>query len=99
MVSPLLPVYVREELHGPELAVALSFSGGGLRAAAFSFGVLKALEASSRPGNDLLADLKLDVAHLARYSPRKGTVAERRGWMAFGPNSRQEGNQQGQGSG
>lgn len=27
MVSPLLPVYVREELHGPELAVALSFSG------------------------------------------------------------------------
>lgn len=27
MVSPLLPVYVREDLHGPELAVALSFSG------------------------------------------------------------------------
>jgi tRNA-2-methylthio-N6-dimethylallyladenosine synthase len=27
---------------------------------------------------DLLADLKLDVAHLARYSPRPGTVAERR---------------------
>ncbi|MGE0135404.1 MAG: MFS transporter [Dehalococcoidia bacterium] len=27
MVSPLLPVYVREELNGPELAVALSFSG------------------------------------------------------------------------
>jgi MFS family permease len=27
MVSPLLPVYVRDELHGPELAVALSFSG------------------------------------------------------------------------
>jgi len=26
----------------------------------------------------LLADLKLDVAHLARYSPRPGTVAERR---------------------
>ena len=27
---------------------------------------------------DLLADLQLDVAHLARYSPRPGTVAERR---------------------
>lgn len=27
---------------------------------------------------DLLADLKMDVAHLARYSPRAGTVAERR---------------------
>ncbi|MGE5123249.1 MAG: tRNA (N6-isopentenyl adenosine(37)-C2)-methylthiotransferase MiaB [Acidobacteriaceae bacterium] len=27
---------------------------------------------------DLLEELKLDVAHLARYSPRKGTVADRR---------------------
>ena len=27
MVSPLLPVYVRDDLNGPELAVALSFSG------------------------------------------------------------------------
>jgi len=27
---------------------------------------------------DLLAELKLDVAHLARYSPRSGTVSERR---------------------
>ena len=26
----------------------------------------------------LLADLKMDVAHLARYSPRKGTVSDRR---------------------
>ena len=26
----------------------------------------------------LLADLKMDVAHLARYSPRKGTVSKRR---------------------
>ena len=26
----------------------------------------------------VLADLKLDVAHLARYSPREGTVATRR---------------------
>ncbi|MCK4726545.1 MAG: MiaB/RimO family radical SAM methylthiotransferase, partial [Anaerolineales bacterium] len=28
--------------------------------------------------SDLLAELKLDVAHLARYSPRPGTVSERR---------------------
>jgi len=28
--------------------------------------------------HDLLRELKLDVAHLARYSPRPGTVAERR---------------------
>jgi tRNA-2-methylthio-N6-dimethylallyladenosine synthase len=27
---------------------------------------------------DLLAELRLDVAHLARYSPRPGTVSERR---------------------
>jgi tRNA-2-methylthio-N6-dimethylallyladenosine synthase len=27
---------------------------------------------------DLMADLKLDIAHLARYSPRPGTVATRR---------------------
>ena len=27
---------------------------------------------------DLLSDLKLDVAHLARYSPRPGTVSARR---------------------
>jgi tRNA-2-methylthio-N6-dimethylallyladenosine synthase len=27
---------------------------------------------------DLLAELKIDVAHLARYSPRPGTVADRR---------------------
>ena len=27
MVSPLLPVYVRDDLNGPEIAVALSFSG------------------------------------------------------------------------
>lgn len=27
---------------------------------------------------DLLADLRMDVAHLARYSPRTGTVSERR---------------------
>lgn len=36
MVSPLLPVYVREELHGPELAVALSFSGLALTQVAVS---------------------------------------------------------------
>jgi tRNA-2-methylthio-N6-dimethylallyladenosine synthase len=35
-------------------------------------------EAQFQQTYDLLAELKLDVAHLARYSPRPGTVAERR---------------------
>jgi tRNA-2-methylthio-N6-dimethylallyladenosine synthase len=35
-------------------------------------------ESQFQKSYDLLADLKLDVAHLARYSPRSGTVAERR---------------------
>ena len=35
-------------------------------------------EAQFQRTYDLLATLKLDVAHLARYSPRPGTVAERR---------------------
>ena len=35
-------------------------------------------EAQFQDTYDLLADLKLDVAHLARYSPRAGTVSERR---------------------
>lgn len=39
--------------------VALSFSGGGTRAAAFSFGVLKALDAASSPSLDLLDDLTM----------------------------------------
>ena len=39
--------------------VALSFSGGGMRAAAFSFGVLKALNASSPSGHDVLDDVTL----------------------------------------
>jgi tRNA-2-methylthio-N6-dimethylallyladenosine synthase len=34
--------------------------------------------AQFRQTYDLLEELKLDVAHLARYSPRPGTVAERR---------------------
>ncbi len=42
---------VRENL------VALSFSGGGLRASAFSFGVLQALKEVSPKGDDLLDDL------------------------------------------
>jgi NTE family protein len=42
---------VRENL------VALSFSGGGLRAAAFSFGVLQALREVSPKGEDILDDL------------------------------------------
>ncbi len=35
-------------------------------------------EAQYQDTFDLLADLKLDVAHLARYSPREGTVSARR---------------------
>lgn len=35
-------------------------------------------EAQFQQTYDLLSDLKMDVAHLARYSPRPGTVAERR---------------------
>ena len=35
-------------------------------------------EAQFQRTYDLLRDLRLDVAHLARYSPRPGTVAERR---------------------
>jgi tRNA-2-methylthio-N6-dimethylallyladenosine synthase len=35
-------------------------------------------EAQFQGTYDLLAELKLDVAHLARYSPRAGTVSERR---------------------
>jgi tRNA-2-methylthio-N6-dimethylallyladenosine synthase len=35
-------------------------------------------EAQFQRTYNLLAELKLDVAHLARYSPRPGTVAERR---------------------
>ena len=35
-------------------------------------------EAQFRHTYDLLAELRLNVAHLARYSPRPGTVAERR---------------------
>jgi len=35
-------------------------------------------EAQFQRTYDLLAELRLDVAHLARYSPRPGTVAQRR---------------------
>ncbi len=35
-------------------------------------------EAQFQRTYDLLAELRLDVAHLARYSPRPGTLAERR---------------------
>lgn len=35
-------------------------------------------EAQFQETYDLLADLRLDVAHLARYSPREGTVSARR---------------------
>jgi NTE family protein len=52
------PIGPARNIAGQNL-VALSFSGGGMRAAAFSFGVLKALEASSSPTADLLDDLTM----------------------------------------
>ena len=42
-----------------ENLVALSFSGGGLRAAAFSFGVIKALHAAGTPEQDVLSDVTM----------------------------------------
>ena len=42
-----------------ENAIGLSFSGGGLRAAAFAYGVLTALEETETPTGDLLDDLAL----------------------------------------
>lgn len=42
-----------------ENLLALSFSGGGLRAAAFSFGVLKALHSASASGDDVLDDVTM----------------------------------------
>ena len=52
------PVGPARNIAGQNL-LALSFSGGGMRAAAFSFGVLQALEASSGPADDLLDDLTM----------------------------------------
>jgi len=40
-------------------SIVLSFSGGGLRAAAFAHGVLTALESVKTPGGDLLDDVAL----------------------------------------
>jgi NTE family protein len=59
-----------------ENAIALSFSGGGLRASAFAHGVLKALEETKTPTGDLLDDLtfissvsggSLTAAHYGLY--------------------------------
>ena len=61
---------IRERLNGkfPGVSIAtdviVGFPGEG--------------EAQFQRTYDLLAELKLDVAHLARYSPRPGTVAARR---------------------
>lgn len=54
---------VQKQAYGPSLSlggtvVSLSFSGGGMRAAAFSFGVLKGLDAiPGREGKSLLDDV------------------------------------------
>src|SRR4051812_30363712 len=42
-----------------ENSIMLTFSGGGLRAAAFAHGVLTALEGIETPGSDLLDDVAL----------------------------------------
>jgi NTE family protein len=47
-----------EDLMG-ENSIILAFSGGGMRAAAFSYGVLTALESVKTPQGDLLDDLAL----------------------------------------
>lgn len=44
------------DIVGPD-AIAVSLSGGGTRAAAFGLGVLKGLEAASKPGDDLVDDI------------------------------------------
>ena len=44
------------DIMGPS-AIAVSLSGGGTRAAAFGYGVLKGLEAASLPGDDLVDDI------------------------------------------
>ena len=43
----------------PANAIALSFSGGGLRASAFAHGVLQALAETNVEGGDLLDDVFL----------------------------------------
>ena len=54
-----------------ENSIVLSFSGGGLRAAAFAHGVLTALESAKTPGGDLLDD----VASISSVSGSSLTAA------------------------
>src|SRR5882672_5598607 len=54
-----------------ENSIVLSFSGGGLRAAAFAHGVLTALESAKTPGGDLLDD----VAFISSVSGSSLTAA------------------------
>ncbi|HSF80852.1 MAG TPA: tRNA (N6-isopentenyl adenosine(37)-C2)-methylthiotransferase MiaB [Anaerolineales bacterium] len=57
-------------------------SNGGIPAVSIATDIIVGFpgetEAQFQRTYELLAELKLDVAHLARYSPRPGTVAERR---------------------
>jgi tRNA-2-methylthio-N6-dimethylallyladenosine synthase len=57
-------------------------SNGGLAGVSIATDIIVGFpgesEAQYQRTYDLLADLKLDVAHLARYSTRPGTLAERR---------------------
>ena len=61
---------IRERIQKPALGVSIATD--------IIVGFPGETEAQFQLTYDLLADLKLDVAHLARYSTRPGTVADRR---------------------
>jgi NTE family protein len=58
---PVTAQFVEQNLRARDVVdsdvVALSFSGGGMRAAAFSFGVLQALASADEAGTDLFDDI------------------------------------------
>lgn len=62
--APITPAFVTQSAlppppdpSGGENLIALSLSGGGMRAAAFAFGVLQALQGDGPPGMDVFDDL------------------------------------------
>lgn len=61
---------IRQRIQKPSLGVSIATD--------IIVGFPGETEAQFQRTYDLLADLKLDVAHLARYSTRPGTVADRR---------------------
>lgn len=77
---------IRSRLTGGASSGASSGANGGAGSAAMPAAIATDIivgfpgetDAQFQKTYDLLAELKLDVAHLARYSTRPGTVAERR---------------------